>query len=70
MSMEYVRKHYGVPAKRGARICYHGEKGDEYGTILSARDNLRVRMDATGQVLIFHPTWQIEYLAATEKETP
>lgn len=59
--MDYVRKMYGVPAKRGGRICYHGAHGDEYGTILSAGDNLRVRMDDSRK-LYFHPEWHIEYL--------
>lgn len=61
MSMEYVRKMYGVPAMRGGRICFHGMGGDKYGTILSASQHLRVRMD-DGSRLIFHPTWRIEYL--------
>jgi hypothetical protein len=62
LSMEYVRKMYNVPAKRGTRICYHGLYQDEYGTIVNATQHIRVKMDATGQVLNFHPTWNIEYL--------
>ena len=61
MSMKYVRKMYNVPAKRGVRICYHNANGDEYGTIVNATQYIRVKMDATGQVLNFHPTWNIEY---------
>ena len=66
MSMAYVRRMYNVPAKRGARICFHGMSGDEYGTIVSAKHNLVVKMD-DGEKLHFHPTWRIEYL---QEDTP
>lgn len=66
MTMEYVRTHYKVPAKRGGRIRYtHG--GIFYGTITGARGNyLRVRWDEGNQRPVrLHPTWCIEYLAPT-----
>jgi hypothetical protein len=60
-SMEYIRKTYNVPAKRGARIRFQGRK---VGRILSARGpHLRVQWDGlprrTG---LIHPTWAVEYL--------
>ena len=68
MSMEYIRKTYGVPAKRGARIEYQpeGEKRSWRGTITSAQDMyLRIRRD--GDVCTypapFHPTWGMTYLS-------
>jgi hypothetical protein len=57
MSMEYVRRYYGVPAKRGGRIRFRGMGG----TITSADHHLRARMD-DGSRVILHPTWQVEYL--------
>jgi hypothetical protein len=57
MSMEYVRRFYGVPAKRGGRIRFDGVEG----TITSATHHLRARMD-DGRRVILHPTWRVEYL--------
>jgi hypothetical protein len=65
MSMEYIRKTYGVPAKRGARVCYTNE-GIFYGTILCARGPyIRVRWDGGGKrsVSSMHPTWALQYLS-------
>jgi hypothetical protein len=67
MSLEYIRRHYGVPAKRGARIRYTDGQGVVWtGRITSARGaHLRVLVD--GRVpgyrgrLTLHPTWQVEY---------
>lgn len=70
MSLDYIRKTYGVPAKRGGRIRYRDERGDIFeGRITSARDGrLRVLVDDRvpgyrGR-LILHPTWRVEYLPA------
>lgn len=60
MSMEWVRRNYGVPAKRGGRIRFCGVGG----TITSADHRLRVRMD-DGRRVILHPTWEVEYLPDT-----
>lgn len=35
MSLAYVRKAYGVPAKRGGRVSYTGE-GREFGHDVAA----------------------------------
>jgi hypothetical protein len=67
MSMARVRKRYGVPAKRGGRICYTGKGADkpEYGTITSTHGHhLRIRLDGHKHSHIFHPTWEIRYLEA------
>lgn len=68
MSMTYIRKMYVVPAKRGGRIRYFGKDKDEYGTIVYASMHLHVRMDNTGEILIYHPTWNIEYLPEARHE--
>lgn len=60
--MEYIRRSYGVQARRGGRIKYMGKKT---GTILSSRyGRLRVRFDGEKKTSILHPGWLIEYLSA------
>jgi hypothetical protein len=39
--MEWIRRNYSVPAKRGGRVRFFGVEG----TIASATHYLRVRMD-------------------------
>lgn len=63
MSMEYIRKTYGVPAKRGGRIRYGTALCAPIGTIVGSRGQyLRVRMDAGGLTLTLHPTDHMVYL--------
>lgn len=59
MTMESIRKGYGVPAKRGARVRFLGQQGT---IVSSAGAYLRVRIDSSKCVLTCHPTWEIEYL--------
>lgn len=62
MSMEYIRRAYGVPAKRNGRVAYTGATKTVQGTIVSARGHyLRVRWDENGQVQTMHPTWMLVY---------
>jgi hypothetical protein len=62
--MEWIRKAYGVPAKRGGRVIYSGSGKDEYGTIVSANGgHLNIRLDGAKHALPFHPTWELRYLA-------
>lgn len=58
MSMEYVRRTYGVPAKRGARVTADGRPG----AITSADHRLRILLDGDKHPTIWHPTWRIDYL--------
>lgn len=66
MSMDYIRRTYGVPARRGGRVrveAYPGVRG--MGTITSAPGaHLRIRFDGDAKThhAPFHPTWNIEYL--------
>nr|WP_019365283.1 hypothetical protein [Pseudomonas luteola] len=66
MSMEFVRKWYGVPAKRGGRVLYTGDGKKEYGTIRSAEKggHLRIQLDGLNHTMPFHPTWELTYLDA------
>lgn len=58
MSMEYIRKHYNVPAKRGGIVRFEGR----VGRITSARGaRLRVLFPEMKRPLIFHPE-SVEYL--------
>ena len=66
MSMLYIRKRYGVPAKRGARIEYRGEGSPELGTITGSEGAyLRIRMDGEKHTGTYHPTWEMRYLPAS-----
>jgi len=68
MSMAWIRKHYGVPAKRGVRVRYSGDIGgvSHDGVIVASRyPYIRVRMPTFhgGKISTLHPTWKVEYLA-------
>lgn len=51
MSMEYVRRTYGVPARRGALVSYMGQ----LGLVTSATHHVRVRFFGERRVRRFHP---------------
>jgi len=58
MSMDYVRKRYGVPAKRGKRVTVDGKSG----RITSAKGGyILVRFDGMPISIPCHPTWRVEY---------
>lgn len=65
MSMEYIRKTYGVPAKRGMRVTRDGRPGVITG---SGSTYVRVRFDGWNHSRPCHPTWRMEYHEATQKE--
>jgi hypothetical protein len=70
MSLDYIARTYGVPAKRGQRVRYTGDKGPtakpREGSITRADGAyLRIRMDGDSFSNIYHPTWEIEYLEPT-----
>ena len=65
MSLDYIRRTYKVPAKRGMRVRVNGKSG----VIIGGTANLKVRFDepmkgATGRkfrIAACHPLWMIEY---------
>jgi hypothetical protein len=64
MSMDYIRRSYGVPAKRGARVTWWDCMTDRQvqGTIVGARGHyLRIRFDDEARTRTLHPTWRIGY---------
>lgn len=63
MSMEWVRRCYGVPAKRGGRVEYTGDGKAERGTIRSVRGaQLMIQLDGERRTMPFHPTWCLRYV--------
>ena len=67
MSLEIIRRTYGVPARRGARIVYDGDAIERHGVITSASGTyLRVHFDDEPKLRrhTLHPTWHVKYLEA------
>lgn len=63
MSFAYIRKNYGVPAKRGGRVEYTGCGKSEFGTITGVNGpHLNIRLDGEKHTMVFHPTWCLKYL--------
>lgn len=63
--MDYIRRTYGVPAKRGGRVAWRTAVMQRRmtGVITSARGAyIMVRPDGQRRPLTLHPTWNIEYL--------
>lgn len=71
MSMEYIRKTYGVPAKRGALIEFTDMRGRIHtGRIVRSRGMyLRADMPTIcGGIVTLHPTSDVRYLPNTTVE--
>lgn len=74
MSLEYIRKTYRVPAKRGQKIVYSGTRDRERIPAVivgSAGSHLRVKFERIDgayntRTSILHPTWMVEYLENAE----
>jgi hypothetical protein len=64
--MDYVRRYYGVPARRGGRVRLGAgfAKAGYEGTITRATHYIWVRLDGARHATPFHPTWELEYLDA------
>jgi hypothetical protein len=63
--MDYIRRRYGVPAKRGARVHFTEAEKAVRGTIIGSRGAyLRVRWDESGLTHMMHPTWMLVYVEA------
>lgn len=74
MSMEYIRKTYGVPAKRGGRLIYTDSDGVKFHcTIKSATNSGHLKVLVDDRVpgyrgrMKLHPTWNVEYLTPNAK---
>lgn len=66
MSMQYIRRYYGVPAKRGMRVVAIGKPG-----VITGSDDarLRIRLDGESRSGIYHPTWEITYLTESRRRS-
>jgi hypothetical protein len=63
MSLDYIRKAYGVPAERGGRVEYTGDGSARLGTISGASGSrIRIRLDGETRLGLYHPTWELRYL--------
>lgn len=60
MSLEYIRKTYQVPAKRGAHVIANGDPGVITG---SRGAYLRIRVEGRTKIRCYHLTWAMEYLS-------
>lgn len=68
MSLEYIRKAYNVPARRGGRIIYTDGDGVKFDCTIKSARNGRLRVLVDDRIpnyrgrMELHPTWNIEYL--------
>lgn len=58
-NMEYIRKTYGVPARRGMRVIADGKEGIITGAKCDCR--IRIRLDGYSSSRPWHPTWHMKY---------
>ncbi|MEV5854700.1 hypothetical protein [Streptomyces anulatus] len=66
-TMEWIRRHYGVPARHGMRITYDGKPA----TIVGAGNaGLRLRVDGERRIVPTHPCWRIVYPPVPEPARP
>lgn len=59
----YVRGYYRVPARPGGRVVVDGHRGTIAGF---DSQYLLVRFDGREPAVRAHPTWKVEYEAASE----
>jgi hypothetical protein len=70
MSFDYVRRFYGVPAKRGGRVLVTESNGAKfYGTITRATHYVFVRIDGEKHARPYHPE-DVEYMTPLCHERP
>lgn len=61
MSMDSIRRRYGVPAKRGMAVTVDGQPATITGSSRTA-EHLMVRFDdEPRRTHPIHPTWRVEY---------
>lgn len=63
-SLAYIRRTYGVPAKKDARVRFTAFGKSREATIVGAHNGtLRVRFDDRPELILgLHPTWEVVYL--------
>jgi len=69
MSMDYIRKTYNVPAKRGGRVRWKRGRVSRLGTITRATHYVYIRFDDAKIALPYHPVdGRLSYLPDKKKE--
>lgn len=69
--LQYIRRHYNVPAFRGMRIKFTGGEKPIEGRIVFARGAyLGVKFDGEKMTRTLHPTWEVEYLQDPARSPP
>ncbi len=63
--MGYIRKAYGVLARRGLRVIAIGKPGVITG---SRGAYLRIKLDGERRSRKYHPIWEIDYLLVTSTQ--
>ena len=68
MSMDYIRRHYGVPAKRGMKVRIVGNEGVRFDAVItgSRGAHLLLRIGGGRRSHQYHPTWNIEYIVTAK----
>jgi len=67
MSLRYIRRYFEVPAHRGTRVEFTGDKSLKLGTISGSEGmNLRILMDGEAFTGIYHPTQNLRYLVQAQ----
>lgn len=57
-NLEYIRKTYGVPAKRGMKVIADGKEGIITGV---SGAYLLIKVDGARFSRPYHPTWHMKY---------
>lgn len=60
-ALEYICRHYSVPAAENGRVLFEGKPGTIVGT---TGHYLRVQIDGENHADTYHPTWHMEYVDA------
>lgn len=66
-TMEWIRRHYDVPARHGMRIEYDGKPATITG---AGHGHLRFRIDGEKRVTAGHPCYRIVYPAVPAPARP
>jgi hypothetical protein len=71
MSMDYIRRAYKVPAKRGMTVTIVGDGARIQARIVGSRGQyLRLWIPGGKRSHLYHPTDALEYPAAACSKTP
>ncbi len=66
-ALNQICRQYDVPAKKGGRVEYTGEKVARFGTIKGHNgSHLMILLDGNKHPFPFHPTWELRYLEAED----